>query len=325
MHKFVRSLITEWRRIDLPLKDASIVVAVSGGADSMSLLAGIHELADRKKLDLRVVVAHLDHRLRGAESDEDAEFVRRYALDCGFEFETASKELARKGNLEQNARDARYKFLTKVAKRYNATVVLTGHTLNDQAETVLINLVRGSGLVGLSGMRQKRELSDGVSLVRPLLAWARREQTEEFCREKSIAFRRDSMNEDPSFTRVRLRKSIIPALAELNPRIIESLARTADLIGHSNGGSGAARPATIDHDLKLLSLRRLSKPELYSVLRAWLREFRGNLRSIDLKHIQAIERLIHSPKSGRTVELPGRGVVVKTGGSLVFTNLKVEK
>ncbi|HVF30920.1 MAG TPA: tRNA lysidine(34) synthetase TilS [Pyrinomonadaceae bacterium] len=326
MHKFVRSLITEWRKLELPFDDASIVVAVSGGADSMSLVTALHDLTVRKKLRLRILVAHFNHGLRGAESDADEEFVRNYAEQFGFEFRSGSGKITRRGNLEQNARDSRYKFLSELAVRENANQVLTAHTLNDQAETLLINLIRGSGPEGLAGMKQMRQLNNEVLLARPLLGWARREETESFCRDFSIEYRSDTMNDDLAFTRVRVRKSIIPALAEINPRIVETLARTADLIGNkSNHDASKVRQSPSAEALELKSLRLLAKPDLYSALRSWIRERRGNLRSIQLKHIDAIERLIHSRKSGNTVEIPGHGAVVKRGGMLVFTNLKVEK
>jgi tRNA(Ile)-lysidine synthase len=329
MHKFVRSLITEWRKLQLPTGDASIVIAVSGGADSMSLLAAISDLTKRKKLGVRVIVAHFNHHLRGVESDDDETFVGRMAESYGFELEIGTGKLSRKGNLEQNARDARYRFLTDVAKQHGAGVVLTGHTLNDQAETLLINLIRGSGPEGLAGMHRIRDLAEGVLLARPLLGWARREDTEGYCRENDIRFRTDRMNDDTAFTRVRIRKAILPALAELNPRIIETLARTADLLGNNAGDHASNSHEAASDDppagLRLAEVKSLSKPELYAELRKWLRRTRGDLRSIQLKHIEAIERLIHSRKSGKTAELPGRGAVVKEGGSLVFKNIKVEK
>src|SRR5262245_65801280 len=103
MHKFVRSLITEWRRLDLPITGGRIVVAVSGGADSMSLLSAIHELLGRKKLHLTIIVAHFNHKLRGKDSDADEKFVRDFAAASGLEFTSGRNAAKRKGNLEQNA------------------------------------------------------------------------------------------------------------------------------------------------------------------------------------------------------------------------------
>ncbi len=143
MDKFIRSLITEWRKLGLPFDDETVVVAVSGGADSMSLMLALHELRSRKKILNRTIVAHLNHRLRGSESDEDESFVREQAERCGFEFVSKSTRLPKTGNLEQHARDARYRFLQDVAIKNRAFAVLTAHTQNDQAETFLLNLSRG--------------------------------------------------------------------------------------------------------------------------------------------------------------------------------------
>jgi tRNA(Ile)-lysidine synthase len=321
MHKFVRNLITEWRKLKLPFDDATIVVAVSGGADSMSLLLAIEDLVRRKKLKLRVVVAHFNHKLRGKESDRDQRFVERCADDLGFEFVTDAGTVPKKGNLEQNARIARYEFLTRTATNKAASTIITGHTLNDQAETFLINLIRGSGSEGLAGMKRVRDIKESIVLARPLLSWARREDTEQYCRDREIVPRSDRMNDDQAFTRVKIRRTIIPALAELNPKIVETLAQTAELLRNSESESGDRREGPI----KLSELRPLSRPALYKELRSWLRSHRGNLRSLNLKHIEAIERLILSPKSGKTVELPGGGTVVKHAGELVYRNIKVEK
>lgn len=365
MHKFVRDLITEWRKLGLPFADETIVVAVSGGADSLSLLLALDDLRVRKKLNLRLVAAHFNHKLRSHESDADEEFVKHLAIEKGFELVIGHGGIAAKGNVEQNARDARYDFLTRTANNLDAYGVVTAHTMNDQAETFLLNLVRGSGVDGLSGMRPVRELrSEGVEefksleneknvtalehppvsespflpfsatpqLIRPLLSWARRADTENFCRECGVEYRYDTMNEDMSFKRVRIRKILLPVLTDLNPKIIETLARTANLMRQSEPGAGATGflgPGQISitptGELSIKDLKRFDKPQLYRTLRVWLRTHRGDLRSISLKHIESIERLILSPKSGRVVELPGGGTVQKHDGRLVFANIKVDK
>ena len=320
MHKFVRNLITEWRKLELPFSDNSVVVGVSGGADSMSLLTAIRDLTEQKKLRLRVVVAHFNHKLRGTESDADEEFVRRYAADIGFEFAVASVRIATKSNLEEVARQARYEFLDEVARKYDAGIVLTAHTQNDQAETFLLNLIRGSGRQGLAGMRSIRQLGDKVRLVRPLLSWAVRSDTETFCDESGVAYRSDLMNDDERFARVRIRKTVLPMLAEMNPRIVEALARTAELLADEDVPTGL-----IPAELTIRELKSLPKAQLYSVLRSWLRSHRGTTRALERKHIEALERLISSEKSGRIVELPGRGRVIKRGGRLAFSKIEVEK
>jgi tRNA(Ile)-lysidine synthase len=325
MHKFVRSLITEWRKLELPFDGETMIIAVSGGADSMSLLLAINDLVRRKKLTHRVIVAHFNHGLRGKESDGDERFVREHAARLGFEFIAGTTSLTKKGNLEQAARNARYRFLTKVAKKTDAFAVLVAHTQNDQAETLIFNLIRGSGPDGLAGMRQIRELEDGILLIRPLLSWANRSDTEEFCRENGSEYRTDRMNKDEKFSRVRIRRTILPQLAEINPRIVETLARTANLMHRSSDAAISGCTGDNEGNLTIKGLKAQESRERYKALRSWLRGKRGNLRSLQLKHIEAIERLVLSQKSGKAVELPGGGRVVKQGGSLRFTNIKVEK
>lgn len=321
MHKFVRSFITEWRRLGLPFSDATVVVAVSGGADSVSLLLAMADLRDRKKLGLRFVAAHFNHGLRGKDSDADEQFAKGLAAKIGVEYVSKKGKVAKAGNLEQNARTARYDFLLKTAKKYGAFAVLTAHTVNDQAETFLMNLLRGSGPDGLAAMPPVREFEGGgVLLVRPMLRWASREATESFCADAKSEFRHDAMNEDPSFMRVRVRKELLPQLKAYNPRIVESLAKTAELLARDEPAE-AAQPES----LELAELAGLTRTGLYSRLREWIRHNRGNLRGVNVKHIEAIERLVHSRKSGKTVELPGSFAVVKGGGRLRITDIKVEK
>jgi tRNA(Ile)-lysidine synthase len=159
-----------------------------------------------------------------------------------------------------------------------------------------------------------------IQLVRPLLGWAKREDTESFCRENNVAFRIDTMNTDPRFTRVRIRRSVLPLLAEINPKIVETLSRTAELVQPTDKGKFTSANGSI----RLADLSDLSKNELYSHLRAWLAENRGNTRGLQLKHIEAVARLVNSPKSGRLVELPGGDSVIKHGGRLDFRHIKLE-
>ncbi|PYS99319.1 MAG: tRNA lysidine(34) synthetase TilS [Acidobacteria bacterium] len=324
MDKFVRNLITEWRKLELPFDGETVVVAVSGGADSMSLMLALHELRSRKKILNRTIVAHLNHRLRGAESDEDEAFVREQTAQLGFEFVSKSTRLPKTGNLEQHARDARYKFLRDVAIKNKAFAVLTAHTQNDQAETFLLNLIRGSGPDGLSGMKSIRDM-DGVSLIRPLLSWATRSDTEEFCASRRVEFRTDRMNHDEKFSRVRIRRKVLPLLAEMNPGIIKTLARSADLIRRGVEADKSESANAASESLALKDLKSMDSTKLYATLRSWLRTRRGTLRGLGLENIQAIERLIRSRKSGKTVELPAGGRVVKHDGTLRYMDIKVEK
>jgi tRNA(Ile)-lysidine synthase len=308
----------------MPIANNTVVVAVSGGADSISLLLAIDELKNHSKLDLRVVAAHFNHHLRGEESDEDESFVRRVAAERAIELAVGHSKLAPQTNIEQNARVKRYDFLKETAANVRAYAVMTAHTVDDQAETFLLNLIRGSGAQGLSCMRPVRKLGEAdpsILLVRPMLSWARRADTEAYCREIGVDYRSDTMNEDESFTRVRIRKILIPLLKDFNPKIVERLAETARLLQSEL----PPHPESSGEPLELSHLRSLPETDQKKVLRAWISANRGHLRQIELKHIEAIERLLKSRKSGKTIELPGGDAVVKAGGRLVFSKNMVEK
>lgn len=352
MHKFVRRLLTEWRRLALPFAGETFVVAVSGGADSVSLVLALHELKKIKKLDLRFVVSHFNHDLRGGESDADEVFVKNFAEKYEFELVFRKEKISSNGNLEQNARRARYDFLRESAENLRAFGVLTAHTLNDQAETFLLNLIRGSGLEGLGAMKAVRSLESAVQspqseieeqkpeskienqkseikLIRPLLSWAKRKQTENFCLENRIDFRFDSMNDDLAFKRVRVRKILLPLLEDFNPKIVETLSKTASLLqAEFTAIKGAGNPGAKGADekyLRLSELRNVFPSIRRQILRDWLKNNRGDLRFLDSKHLEAIENLISSRKSGRTVELPNGETVTKSGGKLLFEKEEVDK
>jgi len=310
----------------------TVVAAVSGGADSVSLLLALDDLIKLGKLKIRLVAAHFNHGLRDGESDADQEFVRQLAIKRGIELAIGRGVIPSEGNLEQNARHHRYAFLAEVAGDVHAFAVLTGHTVNDQAETFLMNLIRGSGPDGLAAMPVARPLNRGaedsdaaVSLVRPLLTWAIRKQTEGFCRDSGVEPRYDTMNEDTAFKRVRIRKVLLPLLEEMNPNIISSLAATAGLMAHVSAPAKSVEPtAPSKPSLEIRSLRKLTEPEIFAHVRGWLGEMRGTTRQLQLKHIEAVVRLAFSTKSGKTAELPGGGRVRRSGGKLTFEKNKVE-
>ena len=332
MRRFTKKLTSEWRKIKLPRENNTVIIAVSGGADSVSLLGSLHELQTAAKINLKIIVAHFNHQLRAFESDEDARFVGNLAKRFDFEFVCGAPtgNLRRsKTNLEQVARVARYDFLAETAAAYKAFAVLTAHTLDDQAETFLLRLLRGSGADGLAAMQPisylKSEIQNPkseIQLVRPLLTWARRRMTEDYCLELGLEFRHDSMNDDENFARVRVRKQLLPLLKSFNPKIVETLANTAELLRDEadelNAQAGQFlsenhfRLPVSDYQKQTASLRR-------RILRLWLAQARGGLRQIEAAHLSAIEALATSRKSGRMVELPGGGTIKRQAGELIFT------
>jgi len=207
------------------------VVAVSGGPDSVALLRALLALGPKSKL----VVAHLNHALRGAESDGDEAFVRalpaalshRALLFRHTRIDVAACLRAPGESLETIARRLRYEWLVDVAREVGATWIATGHTADDQAETVLHRFLRGTGLKGLCGIPVRRELAPGIQVVRPLLGM-RRLEVLTYLEALEQSFREDSSNAEVAFTRNRIRLELLPHLATVyNPGIVTALCRLA--------------------------------------------------------------------------------------------------
>ncbi len=211
-----------------------VIVGVSGGADSLCLADALHSVAEAHRL--HIVVAHLDHGLRGAVAQEDALAVRRFAEARGLPCVVGRVDvavLAQEGrvSLELAARRARYAFLAEVARNHSAQEVAVAHHADDQAETVLLRLLRGSGLRGLRGMRPRSPLpaAPQLTLVRPLLGVARAE-IEAYCRARALHPRDDATNRDLHHLRNRVRHELLPLLRTYNPNIARTLARLADVL-----------------------------------------------------------------------------------------------
>lgn len=337
--QFAHCLFREWERLALPATGDRVIVGVSGGADSTALLLALAELQHTGRLSLGIIVAHLDHGLR-KQSKADAEWVARLAEQLNFESKRARANVRKLAsgtadNLEQAARQARYKFLQKSADQTGATLVLTAHTMDDQAETFLLRLMRGSGAEGLSGIEAIRPLSPGskVRLIRPLLSWARRPDTEGYCKQRQVDFRSDQMNEDELFARVKVRKQLLPLMATFNKRIVETLGRTANLLREDTVVlSSSATQLLAEASRHQSENRKANGPPPLNVrilasapaavrrhaLRDWITQGRGDLRRIEFVHIVAIEQLLVGTQGGRVVELPNGGRVTRTRGWLKF-------
>ncbi|MFO0954759.1 MAG: tRNA lysidine(34) synthetase TilS [Isosphaeraceae bacterium] len=205
------------------------VVAVSGGGDSVALLRWLHGLTTREEnpLPLRLSVAHLNHGARGEAARLDAEFAAGLADQLGLPFDLGRWSPGRESHFEADARHARLAWLRNTARARGAAAVATGHTRDDQAETVLHRVVRGTGLRGLAGIPPRRALGEGVTLVRPFLTVGRTE-LRTYLDTIGQPFREDATNEDTSRTRARIRHELLPGLAaDYNPRVSEALARLA--------------------------------------------------------------------------------------------------
>lgn len=226
---FEHKVLKQVRKLSLLARGDRVVVAVSGGADSVALLQVLY--AWRDSLDLALAVAHVEHGLRGRESLDDARFVEQLANRLGLPFFLKRINLKpllrkRKGESAQAvARERRYAQLWAVAREWGGTKVAVGHTQDDQAETVLMAMLRGAGLAGLSGMPAWRE----PCLIRPLLQMSRSEILQ-YLSEKRCEFRVDSSNESPKYVRNRLRRDLLPLLETFNPGVVSVLSRQAAIL-----------------------------------------------------------------------------------------------
>ena len=237
-----------------------IVAAVSGGPDSTALLVGLNALRRKKKLDL--AAAHANHALRGEESDGDERYVRE--LCRRLEVPLVCRRLPvpldaadREEGIETTARELRQHFFADAARELDAAFVATAHTADDQAETVLHRIMRGTGLAGLAGIPASRELVPRVKLLRPLLL-IRRADVLEYLAAIGQDFREDRSNRDLSFTRNRVRHELIPYLTEhFNPHVTESLVRLSLLATQAQ--------ATIDGQVQRLQRRALVKRSTHHV------------------------------------------------------------
>jgi len=215
----------------LGLTGARVVVGVSGGADSVALLRGLHALAPTAKLELHA--AHLNHGLRPGRAEEDAEWTRELCgrLEIPIVVEQADVPARARDehwNIEEAARIVRYEFLTRTARTLGATHVAVAHHADDRVETVLHHILRGTGLAGLRGMRTSRPLADGITLVRPLLS-VRRTAIEAWLAEIGQDYRTDATNADEARTRNRIRHTVLPTLEqEYGPQVGDSLLRLAE-------------------------------------------------------------------------------------------------
>jgi tRNA(Ile)-lysidine synthase len=229
MSSFLRMLAGTFE--PLGLTGARVVVGVSGGADSVALLRGMHQLACASRIELSA--AHLNHGLRPGRAEEDAEWTRdlcrRLDVPLALErFEVAERARAAQWNLEEAARIVRYEFFQRTATNLGATHVAVAHNADDQVETVLHHVFRGTGLAGLRGMRRTRPLASGISLIRPLLS-VRRVEIEGWLAELEQNYRTDATNADISRTRNRIRHSVLPMLErEFGPTLRESILRLAE-------------------------------------------------------------------------------------------------
>lgn len=328
---FLTTLRRFLSRHPLLLRGSTVVVGVSGGADSLCLLHALKALAPEFEWQLHV--AHLNHQLRGAEAQADAAFVRSTAQQWNLPWTIEAHDVAafarqQKLSLEEAARQVRYGFLLEVALAQQSSTVAVAHNADDQAESVLMHFLRGSGLSGLRGMQPKMLLEEyrlqkpqagnlepqaKIHLVRPLLEVPRVE-IEAYCAAHELQPRIDATNTDTTYFRNRLRHELLPLLETYNPNIRTILCRTADVIAaefevlHAHINDAWGMTIVEESDTALTFDLTLWRAHPIGVQRALLRQviqhLRPPLRDIDFVHIVAALDVLQHATTGNQVTLP---------------------
>lgn len=309
----------------------TVIAGVSGGADSIALLDILFSM---KELGLRLIVAHLNHMLRGDDSEADATFVSEFAAKYNLPLESRSVDiyqfsLERKLSLEEGGREARYAWFDEIASKYGARAVALGHHADDQAETVLMRLLRGAGASGLSGMSP----GAGGRYIRPLLC-ATRTEIEDYLRKKNIPFRTDETNSDTRFLRNRIRHELLPYLKTYNPSICDRLIATAQILSADETLLEAVtdqafrRLAFTGRDEIIIDLQAIrTEPQglRFRVYRKAINAVKGNLLHLSLKHLQLIDDLALSRKANAQISLPVHLIVTKSYQTLSMTSCLADR
>lgn len=308
-------------------RDSTVVVGVSGGADSVCLLHALKTLAPEYHLQLHV--AHLDHQLRGEAARADADFVRDLAQRWGLPHSIESRDVAafarhHKLSLEEAARQVRYAFLLDVAQSVGSETIAVAHHADDQTESVLMHFLRGSGLAGLRGMLPKTKLLEigswkleaaakDVELIRPLLAVPRAD-IEAYCAQHALPFKTDATNTDTTYFRNRLRHELLPLLETYNPNIRSVLRRTADVVqadyelleAHRNFAWDMTLLAETDTAItfSLSAWREQPIGTQRALLRRAIHQLRASLRDINFVHVEDAIEVLARATTGDQVTLP---------------------
>ena len=302
-----------------------VIVAVSGGPDSVCLLDILHEL--ELELGISLVVAHFDHGLRPGEDEAETDFVKELSksMKLPFEIEKASFSAHTKGSLEEKAREARYAFFERARRKHNAQKIALGHNLDDQAETIIMRLLRGSGPKGLSGIPPCR----GGVFIRPLIELRRADIRSYLC-SRNLKYFVDSSNLQPGYLRNKIRLELMPVLEKYQPRLAERLSRMAEILGDESRYLDLVARSWLGEEsrqgaeglllLPLLPFLKLPPAIRNRVAREAINKVKGNLRRISHKHIRAINALAEAAEPQGILNLPDGLAVRKRYGSLVFSS-----
>ncbi len=312
------------------------VIAVSGGADSLALADLISR--SRQRFKIEICIAHYEHGLRGQDSIDDAEFVKNFAEKIGVNFFTESGNVkdfstANKISEETGARLLRYKFLSDVRRSLNFDAIILAHHADDFAETVLMRILRGTGISGLDAMKFKTYSKDYGLLIRPLLRF-RKVELENYCRDRGIIPRIDATNFETKATRNKIRLKLLPELERFNPAIVETLCRLGEISGEEDDFinsevekifPGVVQKISGTGELAILRKEFLKlHPALQrATVKKFVEESAGSVKDFGFVHFESIRKVLLNGLSG--AELPHKFRVNLKRGRLTISVNKISE
>ncbi len=301
----------------------SVAIAVSGGPDSVFLLRSLYAL--RKKLKIDIYVVNIDHGLRGISSRDDSAFVKDAAKELGIRYLSKklkfNKDSARKISVEEFLRLKRYEFFKEAAKKLGANTLATGHTLDDQAETVLMRVIKGATIKGLSGISPAGK-HGRLKIVRPLIEIEKAEILS-FLKSNGIRYRTDRTNRDEHYFRNKVRRKILPYLEQYNPRIKRSLALMAESLREDREfiedtyiRIDSARDSAGHISIKLKDIVVQPKSLQREIMRDALTRSGANIKKLNFRHWRDLREFMKHKRAGQSIDLPGGVAVWRTANEL---------
>ncbi len=319
-----RKVLDTIKKYDMLREGQSVVCGVSGGADSMALLVLLCELSE--SLCITVSAAHLNHLLRGAEADRDESFVRQFCAKnkiplCCERADVAKEAALAKKGIEEAARDARYAFFERARLSLGADLTATAHTANDNLETMLINLSRGTGLLGLCGIPPKRG-----RIIRPLIR-AERVEIEAYLKKRGIAYVTDSTNLENGYLRNKMRNFVVPELVKICPAVLQSAGAAADalrldadfIMTEARKIVKGAREEGDGVSVSTDALGRAHPAVSGRAVRLLYEKIHGKSGQLTMAHVSDVFRLCAGSHPSKRLSLPGKITAERRYGALVLS------
>jgi len=324
---FLKNVKDTVKHYEMLSSGEKVLVAVSGGADSVCLLAAL--LGIRRSLGIEVILANLDHGIRGKESRADSRFVKALADKLGVKAVMGkadmNKHAGRGASLEEKARGHRYRFLERAAKKYGCAAIATGHTMDDQAETVVMKMIYGSSMSGIAGIPPVRE-GKGVRIIRPLIRTSRADIID-FIDENGLSFVEDSSNKDIRFLRNKIRIDVLPYLEKCNPGIRRTLVNLADTVREDIAFIEEAKSSVLTDkrfgsgkkiNISIAELLCQPKAVRKAVFKELFIKAGGDVKKLTYRHWMDMERFIRSAPQNGSLDFPGRVKIIKKSDKLIF-------